>query len=136
MGGGRPPPAPGRPGSSSDTTYHGSPSSPGGSRLPPAPPRLAGRRARPCAAHRRRRGLSGRAGARRPGLFRPLRRGPVRLGPARARIRAELEALSDRELADIGVTRGEIGRVLAEAEQARTPRPAQRPVGLPVPRPA
>ncbi|WP_368040522.1 DUF1127 domain-containing protein [Roseicella sp. DB1501] len=44
--------------------------------------------------------------------------------------------MSDRELADIGVTRGEIGRVLAEAEQARTPRPAQRPVGLPVPRPA
>lgn len=76
------------------------------------------------------------------GLARAGRAFFTRLGEAlfgwarRARIRAELEALSDRELADIGVTRGEIGRVLAEAEQARTPRPAQRPVGLPVPRPA
>ncbi|MEN0073549.1 MAG: DUF1127 domain-containing protein [Paracraurococcus sp.] len=66
----------------------------------------------------------------------------ARLGEAlfgwarRARIRAELEALSDRELADIGVTRGEISRVLAEAERVKTPRPAQRPAGLPVPRPA
>ena len=66
----------------------------------------------------------------------------ARLGDAlfgwarRSRVRAELEALSDRELADIGVARSEIGRIVAEAETARAPRPAQRPAGLPVPQPA
>lgn len=32
---------------------------------------------------------------------------------ARARVRHELMALTDRELADIGLTRGDIGRVVA-----------------------
>ncbi|RAI57292.1 DUF1127 domain-containing protein [Roseicella frigidaeris] len=54
----------------------------------------------------------------------------------RSRVRAELEALSDRELADIGVSRGEIGRIVVEAEKAATPRPAQRPAGLRLPHPA
>ncbi|TCZ57991.1 DUF1127 domain-containing protein [Roseicella aquatilis] len=67
-------------------------------------------------------------------------RGLARLGNAlfgwvqRSRLRAELEALSDRELADIGLTRGDIRRVLVEAE-AKPQTPARRPVGMPVPRP-
>jgi uncharacterized protein YjiS (DUF1127 family) len=32
--------------------------------------------------------------------------------PARRRLRAELTALTERELADIGLTRGDIGRVI------------------------
>jgi uncharacterized protein YjiS (DUF1127 family) len=32
--------------------------------------------------------------------------------PARLRLRAELASLSERELADIGLTRGDIGRVV------------------------
>jgi uncharacterized protein YjiS (DUF1127 family) len=32
--------------------------------------------------------------------------------PARARLRAELAALSERELTDIGLTRGDLGRIV------------------------
>lgn len=54
----------------------------------------------------------------------------------RARIRAELASLSDRELADIGLTRGDIDRVLAEPQPVPEARPVQRPAGIAVPRPA
>ena len=57
----------------------------------------------------------------------------ARLGDAlfgwveRARIRAELTSLSDRELADIGLARGDIGRVVSKPEP--TP-PARRPARI------
>jgi uncharacterized protein YjiS (DUF1127 family) len=77
-------------------------------------------------------------------LTRAAGRALARLGDAlfgwvrRARIRAELASLSDRELADIGLTRGEIDRATEQAEPAPGPgpRPAQRPAGIAVPRPA
>lgn len=54
----------------------------------------------------------------------------------RARVRAELASLTDRELADIGLTRGEIERaVVAPAAPAEDQAP-RRPVGAAVPRPA
>ncbi|MBK1658418.1 DUF1127 domain-containing protein [Paracraurococcus ruber] len=57
---------------------------------------------------------------------------------ARARARAELGALTDRELADIGLSRGEIERAVAVAKPApaATSRPTRRPASVPMPRPA
>jgi len=40
--------------------------------------------------------------------------------PARRRVMDELSMLTDRELADIGLTRGEIGRVFDMAEERPT----------------
>jgi uncharacterized protein YjiS (DUF1127 family) len=56
----------------------------------------------------------------------------------RARIRAELESLTDHELADIGLTRSDIDRVVSGADSAKAPEPRRpaRPAGIPVPRPA
>lgn len=66
------------------------------------------------------------------GLLRSAMHGLARLGDtlfgwvARARIRAELESLSDRDLADIGLSRGDIERVLqAEAEVVPARQPAR-----------
>jgi len=71
-----------------------------------------------------------------------LGRGLARLGDAlfgwvqRARLRAELAALSDRDLADIGLTRGEIGRAVAAATAPADQQQGRRPSGLGVARPA
>jgi uncharacterized protein YjiS (DUF1127 family) len=60
----------------------------------------------------------------------------ARLGDAlfgwveRARIRAELNSLNDRELADIGLSRGDIGRVIGESEAVAETAPARRPVRI------
>jgi uncharacterized protein YjiS (DUF1127 family) len=48
----------------------------------------------------------------------------------RARIRAELDSLSDRELADIGLSRGDIGRVTDKSEAVVEAAPARRPVRI------
>ena len=80
-----------------------------------------------------RRSASPPAEAYQAGLLRSLRHGLARVGDAlfgwvkRARIRAELDSLSDRDLADIGLTRGDFGRVLGEAEAAPEQRQAPRP---------
>jgi uncharacterized protein YjiS (DUF1127 family) len=56
------------------------------------------------------------------GLVRSAGQALARLGDAlfgwarRARARAELAGLTDRELADVGLTRGEIGRVVDAAD--------------------
>jgi uncharacterized protein YjiS (DUF1127 family) len=84
------------------------------------------------------------AEAHQAGLVRATGHALARLGDAlfgwvrRARIRAELGSLNDRELADIGLTRGEIDRALDAAEPAPRPaqRPTQRPAGIGMPRPA
>jgi uncharacterized protein YjiS (DUF1127 family) len=71
------------------------------------------------------------AEAHKAGLGRRL----ARLGDAlfgwvqRARLRAEFAALSDRDLADIGLTRGEIGRAVAAATAPADRRPAGFEVG-------
>lgn len=69
-----------------------------------------------------------------------LRRGAAqllaRLGKAlfgwieRARIRAELNALTDRDLADIGLTRSDFGRVLGETAPVGDSAPARRPARI------
>ena len=74
------------------------------------------------------------------GLLRGITHALTRVGDVlfgwieRARIKAELASLSDRELSDIGLTRGDFDRVLGEpvAEEA----PARRPVGLGARQPA
>jgi uncharacterized protein YjiS (DUF1127 family) len=45
----------------------------------------------------------------------------------RARLRAELNALSDRDLADIGLSRGDIGRVVDRSEAVEDAAPVRRP---------
>ena len=73
------------------------------------------------------------------GLVRSLRHGLARVGDAlfgwvkRARIRAELDSLSDRDLADIGLTRSDFARVLGEADAAPEQRQAPRPAGFGAP---
>ena len=52
----------------------------------------------------------------------------------RARIKAELSSLSDRELADIGLTRSDFDRVLGEPEAVEAP--AKRPVRIGAQQPA
>jgi uncharacterized protein YjiS (DUF1127 family) len=70
------------------------------------------------------------------GLLRGAAQLLARLGDAlfgwveRARIRAELDSLSDRDLADIGLSRGEIGRMLGEAETVTDTAPVRRPVRI------
>ena len=57
----------------------------------------------------------------------------------RARVRAELASMTEHELADMGLTRGDIDRVVGAAEpapQAPEPRRPARPAGIPVPHPA
>jgi len=49
----------------------------------------------------------------------------------RQRVIAELESLSDRDLADIGLTRSDIARLAAE-EAEPAPQPAARPTRRPV----
>src|SRR4051812_29590169 len=69
-------------------------------------------------------------------LLRGTARLLARLGDAlfgwigRARIRAELDSLSDRELADIGLSRGDIGRVIGESEAVVETAPARRPARI------
>lgn len=76
------------------------------------------------------------------GLRRGATRLLARLGDAlfgwieRARIRAELDSLTDRDLADIGLTRGDIGRVLGAEEPEPEAMPARRPARIGAPRPA
>lgn len=43
----------------------------------------------------------------------------------RARLRAELASLSDRDLADIGLSRGDIGRVIAASDVAEAAAPVR-----------
>jgi uncharacterized protein YjiS (DUF1127 family) len=66
----------------------------------------------------------------------------ARLGDAlfgwveRARIRAELGSLTDRELADIGLSRGDIGRVIDASEPVAETAPARRPARIGAQQPA
>jgi uncharacterized protein YjiS (DUF1127 family) len=50
--------------------------------------------------------------------------GAIRAWPERRRTYENLRSLSDRELADIGLTRGEIARVFEPGFNANQPRPA------------
>jgi uncharacterized protein YjiS (DUF1127 family) len=67
------------------------------------------------------------------GLLRGTANSLARLGHAlfgwvgRARLRAELNALSDRDLADIGLSRGDIARVVGASEPAEDAAPVRRP---------
>lgn len=56
----------------------------------------------------------------------------------RAQVRAELASMTDHELADIGIARGDIDRVVNGSASAAKPEPRRtpRPAGFPAPRPA
>src|SRR3954470_5203591 len=54
----------------------------------------------------------------------------------RARLRAELGSLTDRELADIGLSRGDIGRVIDASEPVAETAPARRPARIGAQQPA
>ena len=70
------------------------------------------------------------------GLLRGATHLLARLGNAlfgwveRARIRAELDSLSDRELSDIGLSRGDIGRVIGGPEAVEDAAPTRRPARI------
>ncbi|TDH64496.1 DUF1127 domain-containing protein [Dankookia rubra] len=72
----------------------------------------------------------------RAGLLRGATQLLARLGDAlfgwveRARLRAELGSLTDRELADIGLSRGDIGRVVDASEPVAETAPTRRPARI------
>lgn len=76
------------------------------------------------------------------GLMRGAAHALARLGDVlfgwieRARIRAELNSLTDRDLADIGLSRGEIGRVVAAAPSASDQPVGRRPARIGAQHPA